>query len=256
MGAAARGSGNGLDRVVTATPLRESCQARARTLFGVHTRAGMVRASTSVMALRTLSGRADRVASGGELRRTLPRSSHATWPPSTDDRPDPVDMLERSHAHRLARLAPVRWGRMVGSPFAFLRGSAMVMAWDLAHVPHSEIYVQACGDAHLCNVSVSRSRNSDKERAAERGTQLAVFSRPPKPYLGGGSGVRARARRNQPQHQRAATAPARPPVASSGPAAPRRRASTRAATARTAGRPASAASSRGAPDRGRRGRGR
>jgi uncharacterized protein (DUF2252 family) len=107
------------------------------------------------MALRTLSGRADRVASGRELRRTLPRSSHATWPPSADGRPDPVDILERSHARRLARLAPVRWGRMVGSPFAFLRGSAMVMAWDLAHVPHSEIYVQACGDAHLCNFGVS-----------------------------------------------------------------------------------------------------
>jgi uncharacterized protein (DUF2252 family) len=44
---------------------------------------------------------------------------------------------------------------MVGSPFAFLRGSAMIMAWDLAHLPHSEIYVQACGDAHLCNFGVS-----------------------------------------------------------------------------------------------------
>jgi uncharacterized protein (DUF2252 family) len=53
------------------------------------------------------------------------------------------------------RLAPVRWGRMVGSPFAFLRGSAMVMAWDVAHLPHGEIYVQACGDAHLCNFGVS-----------------------------------------------------------------------------------------------------
>jgi uncharacterized protein (DUF2252 family) len=71
------------------------------------------------------------------------------------DRPDPVALLELSHAHRLSQLAPVRWGRMVGSPFAFLRGSAMVMAWDLAHVPHGDIFVQACGDAHLCNFGVS-----------------------------------------------------------------------------------------------------
>jgi uncharacterized protein (DUF2252 family) len=107
------------------------------------------------MAPRTLSGRADRVARGRALRRTLPRSRHATWPPSNGQRPDPVSLLERSHARRLARLAPVRWSRMVGSPFAFLRGSAMVMAWDLAHLPHGDSYVQACGDAHLCNFGVS-----------------------------------------------------------------------------------------------------
>jgi uncharacterized protein (DUF2252 family) len=64
-------------------------------------------------------------------------------------------MLEQSHERRLPQLAPVRWERMVASPFAFLRGSAMVMAWDFAHLPHSDIYVQACGDAHLCNFGVS-----------------------------------------------------------------------------------------------------
>jgi uncharacterized protein (DUF2252 family) len=71
------------------------------------------------------------------------------------NRPDPVDLLEQSHVRRLAHLAPVRWSRMAASPFAFLRGSAMVMAWDVAHLPHSEFYVQACGDAHLCNFGVS-----------------------------------------------------------------------------------------------------
>jgi uncharacterized protein (DUF2252 family) len=107
------------------------------------------------MGLRTLSGRADRVTHGRQLRSAIPRSSHATWRSPFDNRPDPVDMLEQSHARRLEQLAPVRWGRMVASPFAFLRGSAMVMAWDLSHLPHSEIYVQACGDAHLCNFGVS-----------------------------------------------------------------------------------------------------
>ncbi len=106
------------------------------------------------MPLRGLSGRAEQIAAGRGLRKTFPRSSHATWP-SLADRPNPVELLERSHDRRIPRLAAVRWGRMLGSPFAFLRGSAMVMAWDLAHLPHSEIYVQACGDAHLCNFGVS-----------------------------------------------------------------------------------------------------
>src|SRR5262245_27640407 len=106
------------------------------------------------MPLHTLSGRAERIASGRELRRTLPRSSHATGPSALADRPDPLDMLQESHARRLTQLAPVRWGRMVASPFAFLRGSPIVMAWDVAHLPHSDIYVQACGDAHLCNFGV------------------------------------------------------------------------------------------------------
>ena len=66
-------------------------------------------------------------------------------------RPRPLDLLEQSHESRLSELEAVRWGRMVASPFTFLRGSAMVMAWDLAHLPHGELYVQACGDAHLCN---------------------------------------------------------------------------------------------------------
>jgi uncharacterized protein (DUF2252 family) len=114
----------------------------------------MVRARLPIMALDALSGRAERIAYGRRLRRRLPRSSHATWQPPVD-RPNPVDLLEQSHASRLPQLAPVRWGRMVQSPFAFLRGSAMVMAWDVAHLPHGEAYVQACGDAHLCNFGVS-----------------------------------------------------------------------------------------------------
>jgi uncharacterized protein (DUF2252 family) len=83
----------------------------------------------------------------------MPLSSHAAWP-AFASRPDPLDLLEHSHESRLPELAAVRWGRMRVSPFTFLRGSAMVMAWDLAHLPHSEVYVQACGDAHLCNFGV------------------------------------------------------------------------------------------------------
>jgi uncharacterized protein (DUF2252 family) len=101
----------------------------------------------------SLSGRAERIAHGKQQRRSCPRSSHAAWP-SLMNRPSPLDLLAESQASRRPDLEAVRWGRMIASPFAFLRGSAMVMAWDVAHLPHGEVYVQACGDAHLCNFGV------------------------------------------------------------------------------------------------------
>jgi uncharacterized protein (DUF2252 family) len=101
----------------------------------------------------SLSGRTERIAQGRALRDTIPRSSHAAWP-ALAGRPRAVDLLAESHEARLPELEAVRWERMMVSPFTFLRGSAMVMAWDVAHLPHSEIYVQACGDAHLCNFGV------------------------------------------------------------------------------------------------------
>jgi uncharacterized protein (DUF2252 family) len=99
------------------------------------------------------SRRDERVAQGKALRRSIPLSSHAAWP-SIAGRPQPLDLLEQSQESRMPELEAVRWGRMVASPFTFLRGSALVMAWDLAHLPHGELYVQACGDAHLCNFGV------------------------------------------------------------------------------------------------------
>jgi uncharacterized protein (DUF2252 family) len=100
-----------------------------------------------------LSGRAEAIAHGKARRRDCPRAIHAEWSPPIG-RPPALDLLERSQESRLEHLAPVRWGRMVASPFTFLRGSAMVMAWDVAHLPHGDVYVQACGDAHLCNFGV------------------------------------------------------------------------------------------------------
>lgn len=96
---------------------------------------------------------AERLAAGRALRERAPRSSHGAWRPAAD-RPDPVDLLERQAAGRLPNLTPVRYGRMLTSPFAFLRGSAAVMADDLATTPTSGITVQACGDAHLSNFGV------------------------------------------------------------------------------------------------------
>lgn len=87
---------------------------------------------------------------GRALRQKCPRSSHAELRPAADGR-DVVALLEASNEDRLPNLIPVRYSRMLESPFAFLRGSAVVQASDLAHSPVSGIEVQACGDAHLMN---------------------------------------------------------------------------------------------------------
>jgi uncharacterized protein (DUF2252 family) len=92
---------------------------------------------------------AARADAGRALRRSVPRSSHATWDPS--GRPSPLRLLEASNRQRLPDLVPIRDARMRASPFAFLRGAPAVMAHDLATTPVTGITVQACGDAHLLN---------------------------------------------------------------------------------------------------------
>ena len=87
---------------------------------------------------------------GREQRRLTARSSHAQWAPPAD-RPDPVAILEEQAKTRVPDLIPIRYGRMAASPFAYFRGAAAPMAWDLAHTPTTDIRVQACGDAHLLN---------------------------------------------------------------------------------------------------------
>jgi len=87
---------------------------------------------------------------GRDQRREVPRLSHAQWEPPPD-RPDPIDILEEQAKTRVPDLVPIRYGRMIASPFAYFRGAAAPMAWDLAHTPTTGIRVQACGDAHLLN---------------------------------------------------------------------------------------------------------
>ncbi len=89
-------------------------------------------------------------AKGREWRSSVPRSSHAQWAPPAD-RPDPVAVLEEQARTRVPDLIPIRYGRMMASPFSYFRGAAAPMAWDLAHTPTTDIRVQACGDAHLLN---------------------------------------------------------------------------------------------------------
>jgi uncharacterized protein (DUF2252 family) len=85
---------------------------------------------------------------GRVARRAVPRSMHGEWAP---DRPDPVDLLEAQDRDRIPDLIPIRYSRMMASPFAFMRGSAIVMARDLASTPKTGIRAQLCGDAHLSN---------------------------------------------------------------------------------------------------------
>lgn len=94
--------------------------------------------------------RDERVAAGRALRDTVLRKSHGEWDPKDGER-DPIAILEQSNSGRLQELVPIRYGRMMQSPFAFLRGSAAVMAQDLAHTPTTGLRVQACGDCHLMN---------------------------------------------------------------------------------------------------------
>ncbi len=87
---------------------------------------------------------------GRAARKAVPRSAHGEWAPAPD-RLDPVAVLAAQAASRVQELVPIRYGRMLISPFTFYRGAAAVMAGDLAVSPHSGITVQACGDAHIAN---------------------------------------------------------------------------------------------------------
>src|SRR5271168_5228749 len=93
---------------------------------------------------------ADRKAAGKRLRDRVPRDAHAGWRAHAG-RADPVGILRTADANRQKELVPLRYGRMLQSPFTFYRGSAGVMAADLAETPATGIHVQVCGDAHLMN---------------------------------------------------------------------------------------------------------
>ncbi len=92
----------------------------------------------------------DRRKAGKAQRGSVPRTAHARWEPAAG-RPDPVDVLADQNKRRVPDLVPLRFQRMLASPFTFLRGSAAIMAWDLAHGPRTDLTVTACGDAHLAN---------------------------------------------------------------------------------------------------------
>ena len=92
----------------------------------------------------------ERTELGRSMRSVVPRSAHRSWEESAG-RGDPITLLERQNAQRVPWLVPLRHGRMSASPFAFYRGTAKIMASDLASTPTSGLSVQLGGDAHLSN---------------------------------------------------------------------------------------------------------
>lgn len=104
--------------------------------------------------------RAERYALGKSLRKRVPRSSLGDWT-AGPDRPHPVDLINLSHQGRLEHLIPIRVGRMIDSPYGFLRGTAVVMARDVAVLPATGITPVVCGDAHLGNFGFYASPELD-----------------------------------------------------------------------------------------------
>src|SRR4030081_3582670 len=106
---------------------------------------------SEIHVLRTsLPTQEERYSAGRALRDRVSRGQLGRWRPA-EDRPDPVDLIEETHSGRLERLIPLRVGRMLASPYAFLRGGAALMAEDFAALPRTGIEPVICGDAHLGN---------------------------------------------------------------------------------------------------------
>jgi uncharacterized protein (DUF2252 family) len=93
---------------------------------------------------------------GKAIRQEVPFSSHAPWT-AQDGRFDPIELLQAQDEGRVKRILPIKYGRMLESPFAFFRGSAVLMAADLAGTPDTGIHVSLCGDAHLSNFGLYAS---------------------------------------------------------------------------------------------------
>ena len=99
----------------------------------------------------------ERVARGKAARNEVPRSSHGRWEPAVN-RPDPIELLEEQAASRVPELVPIRYGRMLVSPFTFYRGAALIMAADLAATPRSGLTragLRGCAPVELRGVRLS-----------------------------------------------------------------------------------------------------
>lgn len=121
----------------------------ARTSAG-HTVLATADSESFASLRRRPTSRQERYAMGRALRQEVPRSALGEWSASTG-RPDPVGLIMDSHEGRLPELIPIRVGRMISSPYGFLRGTAVVMADDVARLPSTGITPVICGDSHLGN---------------------------------------------------------------------------------------------------------
>lgn len=105
---------------------------------------------TSEKTFDPAASKAERYQKGTAIRKITPRSAHQEWNPS-EDREDPIEILIKTSIGRIESLLPIRYRRMIESPFAFFRGAAAIMAADLAQTPNTGIDLQLCGDCHLMN---------------------------------------------------------------------------------------------------------
>ena len=138
-------------KTIQASQSSQSSQTNPRKHhFQSHFKPTLVQASylTKPVHLQT---RNDRYEMGRALRLKCSRESQAEYNPSRKDRDDPIEVLLDSSEGRIEHLLPIRYGRMVSSPFAFYRGAASIMAADLASTPSTNYAVQSCGDCHLMN---------------------------------------------------------------------------------------------------------
>ena len=129
--------------------------------MAVRTGGGTRKVARLAQADRRVFRRAERYRTGKELRHRVPRSSLAEWKPP-GDRPDPIELLARLDRGRVPELLPIRYGRMVASPFGFLRGAAGVMAQDFAVGPVTGLRVQLVGDAHVSNFGLFATPERDR----------------------------------------------------------------------------------------------
>jgi hypothetical protein len=131
----------------TAAPkTKKSAAARTNNTFAARTKETASAADT----------RKERAATGKSMRRQVPLEAHAELD-GRGSNSDPVKLLEQQSADRVPELTPIRYGRMLVSPFTFYRGAALVMATDLAQGPRTGLATQICGDAHLSNFGVFAS---------------------------------------------------------------------------------------------------
>ena len=150
-----------MSAVKVAAPPRPSARAQGRPPRPSARAQGRAQLETKLGHLTP----AERAARGAQARAEVPRESHADFKVAASQ-PDPIALLEEQAKARVPELVPVRWGRMMVSPFTYYRGAALPMASDLAATPVSGLTVQACGDAHLSNFGVFGS--------AERGLVFDV----------------------------------------------------------------------------------
>ncbi|MEU6556553.1 DUF2252 domain-containing protein [Streptomyces sp. NPDC046915] len=105
---------------------------------------------TTSSAFTTRLPAAERAVYGRQARTRVPRSEQGRFDPGPK-RPNPIEVIERQSATRVPELVPIRYGRMLESPFRFYRGAAAIMAADLGTAPDTGLRAQLCGDAHLLN---------------------------------------------------------------------------------------------------------